>query len=157
MIKTILFDLDDTLLDFKKAEQIAIASTLSRMGIRPDEEVTGRYREINEAQWKLLEKNELTRDEVKTRRFRLLFDELAFEADENAAALTYERLLSTQAYYIDGAEELLQSLCGRYDLYLVSNGTAVVQEGRLKISGIKKYFKEAFVSETIGFNKPDIE
>ena len=52
MIKYILFDLDDTLFDFQKAERLALSRTLKELGIEPEEKILRRYNELNLAQWK---------------------------------------------------------------------------------------------------------
>ena len=69
-------------------------------------------------------------------------------------AKCYENYLSQGHFFLPGAEKLLDELFGRYDMYIVSNGSAVVQEGRLKSSGIGKYFKDIFISEILGCDKP---
>lgn len=76
MIQTVWLDLDDTLLDFHKAEARALKETLLKLEIVPKEETIARYSQINDAQWKLLEQGKLTRPEILIRRFSLLFDEL---------------------------------------------------------------------------------
>lgn len=155
MIRTILFDLDDTLLDFKASEAEALAHTLSALGLEPTPEIISRYSVINQMQWELLEKKLLTRAEVLVRRFELLFEEYGIIADAQTAQDMYHERLAQGHYYLPGAEKLLEELKDRYDLYIVSNGTAVVQDGRIKSSGIAKYFKGIFISERIGANKPD--
>lgn len=154
MLKTIFLDLDDTLLDFRKAEQQALSRTLQHFAIDPTPEVLERYHEINRRQWELLEEGKLTRSQVLTRRFDLLFGELGVSCSSQAVRDVYEGYLSQGHFFIPGAPELLETLFPRYDLYLASNGTAVVQAGRLKSAGIARYFKGIFVSEKMGANKP---
>ncbi len=155
MKNIVLFDLDDTLLDFHKAEEVAVKKTFSQLGIPPADAIAARYSEINRSQWELLEKGELTREQVLLRRFRLLFDELGIPCREQDAQHIYEYLLSIGHYFIDGAEELLQTLYPLYDLYIVSNGTAHVQDGRIASAGIAPYFQDIFISQRVGVNKPD--
>jgi len=157
MIHTILLDLDDTLLDFQKAERAALVKTLTELNIEPKEETLARYSVLNLAQWRLLEKGELSRDEVKLRRYRLLFEEIGADCSAQKAAELYEGYLGIGHYFIDGAEELLDVLSMDYSLYLVTNGTARVQEGRIESAGIAGYFKGIYISEKIGFNKPSKE
>ncbi|MDD3796912.1 MAG: YjjG family noncanonical pyrimidine nucleotidase [Lachnospiraceae bacterium] len=154
MIKNIFFDLDDTILDFHKAEHIAVKKTLEELGIAATQELLDRYSVLNEQQWKLLELGSLTREEVKVRRYTLLFQEISSDASPEKAALTYEEFLSHGHYFIEGAEEMLRHLSKNYRLYLASNGFAYVQRGRLKSAGIEKYFDNIFISEEIGANKP---
>lgn len=157
MVTTLLFDLDNTLLDFNRAEKATISKTLTHFGITPDDSTLKRYSELNLKQWKLLELGKLTRAEVKIRRFELLFKEKNFDVSAAEAAKLYETLLAQGHYFMEGAEELLETLYGDYRLYLVTNGTLSVQKGRLKSSGIRRYFKDIFISEEIGYNKPSIE
>lgn len=154
MIKTVLLDLDDTILDFKKAERLALSRTLQQMGLKPTPDVLQRYSEINQAQWRLLEEKKLTRPQVMTRRFALLFEEKGIKADVEQAQQLYREELSKGHYFLPGAEQLLETLFHQYDLYLVSNGNAMVQDGRIKSAGISRYFREIFISERLGVDKP---
>lgn len=157
MIKTVFLDLDDTLLDFHRSEAVAIAETLSGFGIEPTETVKKRYSEINRAMWEQLELGNMTREQILVRRFELLFEELGVDVSGLEARHRYEWNLGGSYFYIDGAEDLLSELSQKYDLYLMSNGTAAVQDRRIAASGIAKYFKGIFISEKVGYNKPAIE
>ena len=157
MIKTVFLDLDDTLFDFHRSESEAISLTLSHFGIEPTEAVKKRYSEINRSMWEQLELGNMTREEILVRRFELLFAELGVDVCGMDARRTYEWELGSSYFYIDGAQELLSELSAKYDLYLMSNGTAAVQDRRIAASGIAKYFKGLFISEKIGYNKPSRE
>ena len=154
MIKTILLDLDDTILDFHKAEHIALSATLREIGIEPTEAVLKRYSEINLAHWKRLELGELTRPEVLHGRFTQLFCELGVEGDCYEAQRIYEWKLGTGHYFLDGGQELLDTLYEKYDLYLASNGTDIVQTRRIASANIEHYFKDLFISQRLGYDKP---
>lgn len=154
VVKTIFLDLDDTLLDFQRAERQALSRTLRHFQIDPAPAVLDRYHEINRQQWELLEEGKLTRSQVLTRRFDLLFGELGMECSSAEVRDIYETHLSRGHFFIPGAPELLAELAPRYDLYLASNGTAAVQAGRIESAGIARYFKDLFISEKMGANKP---
>lgn len=153
----VLLDVDDTILDFHKAEAVALTKTLTDMGIEPLDSTLKRYSQINARQWELLEEGKLTREQVLTCRFEILFDELGVEHSGYEARKLYENYLSIGHYFMEGAPELLEALYGKYELYIVSNGTGVVQAGRIKSAGIARYFEDIFISENIGFNKPSAE
>ncbi len=155
MIEFLFLDLDDTILDFHKAERIALGKTFRCFGLEPNEGVLARYKQINIAHWQKLERKELTRNQVVVGRFRQLFEEYGIFADPERVALQYENDLSVGHYFLPGAEEALKILSQKYKLYLASNGTAKVQAGRLKSANISHYFEEIFVSQEIGANKPD--
>ena len=127
------------------------------LGIEPKEETLSRYSVINLSQWKLLEEEKITRDEVKIRRYQLLFDELGIDCSAEYAAEYYEALLGVGHYFVDGAEELLKRLSKDYRLYVVSNGTAEVQKSRIESSGIAKFLDDIFISQQIGFDKPNVK
>ena len=152
--KKILFDVDDTILDFHTAERNAIRQSFEELGIPVDETVLRRYSEINIACWRKLEKGEMTRDEVLVGRFEKLFEEMGVAFSARTAQDRYEALLESGHYFMPGAPELLETLFPRYDLYLVSNGNITTQDSRLKSAGIGPYFKDVFISERIGVNKP---
>ncbi len=157
MIKNILFDLDDTLFDFHAAEKRALKRTFETLGVYASEEVLKRYSQINSEHWKMLEKGLITRDRVKVGRFEKLFAETGYTVSPEETAKLYENYLSEGHIFISGAENLLSSLYGKYRLYIVSNGSAKVQDGRIKSSGIAKYFENIFISQKVGFDKPNKE
>lgn len=154
MLRTIFFDLDNTLLDFTRAEAAALRQALTEIGAPADSAVLDRYHAVNLSQWELLEEGVLTRDQVMTNRFAILFEELGVHAAPRETSDRYEGLLAQGHYFIPGALELLQTLAPRYDLYLASNGAAAVQHSRLKSAGIVPYFKGVFISEEVGADKP---
>ena len=154
MIEFLFLDLDDTILDFHKAERIAIAKTIRDFGVEPTEEVLGRYHVINKWHWEQLELGKLTRAEVLENRFKVLFEELGVEVDATACARAYEKNLSIGHYFLPGAEEAVDALSKKYRLFLASNGTASVQKGRMTSANLYRFFEKVFVSQEIGHNKP---
>ena len=156
MIKNILLDMDNTILDFTRAERVAASKALAAMGIQPTDKLLKRYHEINEDQWRLFELGELEREQVKVRRYELLFDEMGIDASPRETAKVYEGLLGIGHYFMDGAVELLETLSCEYRLYLATNGTSNVQKSRISSAGISKYFHGIYISEDVGYNKPDI-
>ncbi len=154
MIKFVFLDLDETLFDFKRSEADSLRKTLAHFGIPCDGHTEQRYSEINLSQWKLLEKGVLTRAQIKLRRFEILFAELGVTCDAEAARAYYEDEMSRSCFLLEGAEDLLRSLYGKYRLYVASNATAAVQVGRIAKVGIAHYFDDIFLSEQIGADKP---
>ena len=157
MVEFLFLDLDDTILDFHKAERVAINKTLQDFGLEPTEEVLGRYHLINKWHWEQLELGNLTRREVQWKRFDVLFREFGVEADPQACADRYMENLSVGHYFLPGAEETVEQLHKKYRLFLASNGNASVQKGRLTSANLYRFFEQVFVSEEIGYNKPSRE
>ena len=158
MIKYWVLDLDNTILDFNKAEDVAIRKTMAECGLEPTDARVLRYSTLNDQLWKALERGELTRDQVVIGRFSAFFGEQGIEVDAPAVAHTYETFLSQGHWFLPGAEKCVkEELFGKYKLYLASNGTAVVQHGRMTSADLYPYFDEAFVSQELGYNKPSRE
>ena len=154
MIEFLFLDLDDTILDFKKAEYIAIGKTIADFGVEPTDEVRHRYHLINKWHWEQLEQGNLTRAEVLENRFKVLFEQLGVQVDAPLCARTYEKNLSIGHYFLPGAEETVEYLSKKYRLFLASNGNASVQKGRMTSANLYRFFEQVFVSEEIGHNKP---
>lgn len=155
MYEFLLLDLDDTILDFKKAEKIALNKTLRSFGLEPTEAVCTRYSQINQAHWEMLERKELTREQVKVGRFDVLFREYGLQVDSQVCAQRYMENLAQGHYFLPGAQAAVARLSEKYKLYLVSNGTTDVQMSRLGSAGIGKFFQAIFISQEIGADKPD--
>lgn len=158
MIDFLFLDLDNTILDFDRAEYDALGKTLRSFGLEPTNAVRERYRQINVDHWQRLERQELTRQQVVVGRFETLLKEFDMVADAGAVAKAYEdNLAFGEHHYISGAEETLARLSVKYKLYMVTNGTAHVQRPKLAASGAGKYFQDIFISELMGADKPSPE
>lgn len=157
MIKNVLIDLDDTILDFHKAEHRAVSKSLREIGVEPDAHLLERYSEINKWHWNQLELGILSRDEVLTGRFRQLFEEFSLNAQPEEAQEHYAYNLGIGHYFMPEAPQMLEELKGSYRLYIASNGTKSVQLSRIKSADISRYFDDIFISEDIGANKPSAE
>lgn len=158
MIKVILWDIDGTLLDFIKAEHAAIKKCFEifQLGECTDEMIA-RYSTINKKYWERLERKELTKSEVLVGRFEEFF---AMENIQTECVPEFNkeyqiRLGDTICFY-DNSYELVKSLKSRVKQYAVTNGTKVAQDKKLKKSGLIDLFDDIFISEDIGFEKPDI-
>ena len=154
MIEFLFLDLDDTILDFHKAERIALSKTIREFGLEPTEEVLCRYHTINKWHWEQLELGAMTREEVLVGRFSMLFRERGIEASAVEIARVYEKNLGIGHYFLPGAEEAVDRLSKKYRLFLASNGTASVQKGRMTSANLYRFFEKVFVSQEIGHNKP---
>lgn len=155
----LLFDADNTILDFDKSEETALANAFAQCGLPYDNHVLSVYRRNNILQWQRYERGEISRDQVLTNRFLLTLDELGI-SNCNVKLLEelYETGLHSGFYKVDHAEEVLQTLLqsGRR-LYVVSNGVLSIQNSRMQGSGLDKYFLKRFISEEIGIPKPSVE
>ncbi|WP_088825402.1 YjjG family noncanonical pyrimidine nucleotidase [Listeria goaensis] len=154
---TLLFDVDDTLLDFKKAEDDALVKLFESEGVSDAKELTLVYKEINEALWKAFERGEISRDEVIQTRFAKLFATQNKSVDGILLEAKYRGFLEEGHEQIAGAAELIAQLAPDYALYVVTNGVSKTQYRRLRDSGLDIFFQKIFVSEDTGYQKPMFE
>ena len=152
-----LFDADGTLFDFYKAEACAFRTVYEDCGFLYSDKILKRYSEINEQLWKSFERNEISIDMIKTERFVRLFKELGVNHDEYDFNDRYVVELGKGAFLVDGAKEICEELTSLdKKIYIITNGIETVQVARLGYSTIKKYVSDIFISELIGYQKPDV-
>lgn len=153
----LFFDFDDTLIDFKAAEKEALPKVFAHYHFPLTETVELKYREINRALWDQLERGEVTREALLERRFKETFQFFGRQVNGIEIDQTYRNFLVETIVLMDGAEEMLSTLSQNYDLYIVTNGICETQHKRLQAANLTTYFKEIFVSEQTGFQKPQIQ
>ena len=154
--RTILWDLDQTLLDFDRSMDYAIRAVFGQYDLYIDEEIAARYEVINRDHWSRLERGEITKEEVKVGRFRTLLEELGIRhIKPEEIAASYQEALGSVYYYIDGAVEVVTKLRELgYHQYVVTNGVNKTQNSKMKLSGFDKLMDGVFVSELMGYPKP---
>ncbi len=154
---TLLFDSDDTLLDFKAAEGSALRQMMTDKGLPYSEENAKIYSQVNKGFWEAFERGEIEKKEIYVGRFKKFFEKININADAASAAAAYEENLGKNHQLISGAIELLENLYEKYNIYIITNGRDVIQKSRLKDSNIINYVKGVFISETVGVPKPEEE
>lgn len=155
----LLFDLDNTLWDFDFSEKIALSEFFIMKGLKEDklDEHIKDYKIINKKLWEKLEKSEITREELLKSRFYEFFKTLNININGKEYSDDYEKIIGSHGEIIEGAYELLEDLKERgYKIFAVTNGIYNIQKMRLKNSVITNFFENVFISEEIGFVKPDI-
>jgi YjjG family noncanonical pyrimidine nucleotidase len=154
--KAVLFDNDDTLMDFQTCNRNAIALLLDEYEyFHPDR--YDQYEEINLQCWRALEKGEMTQNQVKYKRFERFFEQYAISEDCKEAAERFAVLLGQQSILLPDAEETLRQISQQLPVVIVTNGIAAIQRARFEHSPIKKYATSIVISEEVGIAKPDPE
>jgi 2-haloacid dehalogenase len=151
-----LFDLDDTLLDFKASEQLSFDRTMRALGLAalPDG-LFARYQAINIALWKSFEKGAVSKDFLKVERFRRTFADNSLDLDPEAASRLYLESLSDTVVLIDGARELCETLAGIGEVGIITNGVEQIQHRRIVSAGLRDHVSFVATSEACGHAKPD--
>lgn len=154
--RTLLLDADGTILDFDRSEAEAIRQTLTYYQLPVTDEWVACYHQINDNLWKQLERGEISKNELRYVRFSRLLAHYEVERDACAMANTYVEELASRAYLLPGALEACRQLSQRYRLYIVTNGIAYVQRKRLSSLPLQDCIVKSYISEEIGYEKPDI-
>lgn len=150
----LLFDADNTILDFNEAQRNALEQALLEVGIFFQPAYNHIYDRINRSCWRAYEEGKLTKAKLRYQRFQLFFMEVGLKEDPQAFAESYLLHLSQSTAMMDGAKELLSELGAKYQLVLVTNGIKEVQRSRLALSGLDSYFSYIGISDEIGVAKP---
>jgi putative hydrolase of the HAD superfamily len=155
--RLLLFDLDGTLFDYKKAQEHAFGNTFTSIVKKEDELKTLHklYQEINDQVWDEFQADKLTADQLRVERFIRLLEQSQIEFDPIKVSKTYTDNLSRCSFLLDGALELVSELADKFKLALITNGLSDVQRSRIANSELDKYFKHVFISEEIGSPKPN--
>lgn len=155
MIRAVLIDVDNTLLDFDACSKKAIAQAAALHGVDWNPEDYAVFKAVNNRMWQALERGALTREALYRTRFAEIFARLEIDADGPAFEQDYVRFLYDSCEVIDGAREALSYLSSKYPLYVASNALCDEQKNRLSRAGLIAYFRALFTSERVGAVKPE--
>jgi len=155
MYSHILFDMDDTLLDFQKAQFVSFNAVLEKYGVPFSTDTYYRYENINHSLWHQFEEGLLTKEIVQNERFTQFFNIMGLKIDGKQANQFFQESLATQNWLIPSAKEICMELSKRYTLSIVTNGVGITQKKRFYSSEISCYFANLLISEDIGVAKPD--
>ena len=151
----ILFDADNTLFDFNRAETQALVWTFDDLGLVYQADYGDLYKKINSAIWVEFEQGLITSTQLRVERFARLIRAAGIAADAQVFSRAYLPNLAKGSQLLAGAEELVKKLHGAYRLGLVTNGLSDVQRPRLQASPIGDCFEVVVISDEIGVQKPE--
>ena len=152
-----LLDMDDTLFDFRRTEEINFCQTLAKFGISAEKHAFERFRDINIGLWQEFERGETTKEQIKLMRFSKLFNELGIIADVPKIAYSYVENFKEICIPFDGADGFLKELLSLGKIYIVTNGNTDIQMRHLTDAGFLPFIEQTFISDEIGSAKPSTE
>ena len=155
-IKYLLFDLDNTLLDFSKASRIALEDSLVELGIEPNENNYQAYKEVNHQVWTDYENDKLEISHLPRHRSQLFMKKIG-KSGRQAARFNdvYLTRLSEENHYLPEVENTLNTLQNEgYHMSIVTNGLSRVQRNRWKLTNLSTYFEDIYIAEEVGKPKP---
>ncbi len=150
----LLFDADGTLFDYARAETTSLRNTFRLLSLPFEEKHLDVYQRINHDLWQAFERNEVTQDALRVRRFEMLLESLQLSGSPDQMSTIYVEQLGLCTHLIEGAYELLQTLHTKSRLAIVTNGLESVQRSRFARSTIRHFISELIISEEIGAAKP---
>lgn len=152
---TVLWDADNTLLDFDYSQRYALKKCFRSIGREATEEQIARYDRINDDYWKRLERGEVTKRQLLSGRFVTLFQEIGItDVDVEAFRQEYQTALGSVFSFLDDSLTICRTLQGKVKQYVITNGVAATQRNKLKLSGLLQVMDGVFISEEIGSPKP---
>lgn len=153
---TILWDLDQTILDFQKSQDHALRYSFRQLDLEIDDEKIALYSDINDSYWKRLERGEVTKEEVLIGRFRTFFEQVGItERSPEEIEEIYQDALGNVFFFQNEADKIILHLKELgFRQYIITNGVNRTQEKKIRLSGLDKMVDGVFVSELIGYPKP---
>ncbi len=168
----ILWDVDGTLLNFLESERWALTEAFRSYEIEIDDEIIAVYSAINDSFWKRLERGEVSKEQVLKGRFEQLFAELLpggrleeKKIDSDAVRKIevsqfqqmYQKNLGSVYFYMEDSLSLCKKLKEEGFLqYIITNGVEWTQRNKLHLAGFDEVMDDLYISEVIGYNKPDV-
>jgi len=152
----ILWDVDQTLLDFGKSQENALRRSFEKYGRAMEEGTLALYASINDTYWKRHELGEVSKKELLTGRFETLFSRIgATDIPVREFAGFYQKALGEVYFFRDDSYRLCQELKEEgFRQYAVTNGVSSTQRNKLHLSGLDEILDDVFVSEEMGAPKP---
>lgn len=150
----ILFDLDNTILDFDRSETFAFKKSFEDFQIPYNASYLEIYHEINRKCWEALEKGLINQVQLRIIRMANFFKAINIQIDDRAFGKQYLKNLSETQFFIEGAKNLLDHLHTKYALAIITNGLQEVQRHHIAVNDLTSYFKTIIVSDEIGVSKP---
>lgn len=155
MIKAVLIDIDDTIFDFEKCSKNSFLKTLEKFNLKFKEEDFSYFNKVNDILWTKQKLGKINIKEVFIKRDYLMGKYFNLDIEKGLFNDLFVKFLYDEIEMVDGIEDLLLYLSDKYKIFTASNGIYKMQENRLKKSNLDKYFDKIFVSDKIGFEKPD--
>lgn len=153
----LIFDLDDTLLDFGMTEKHALHNLFMEYGLPNGvKDYLPSYKAISKVLWEDLEHGRTNLAELKVERFKRLFLEEALDINAEIFGHQYIENLGKEVHMIEGVEEMFANLSG-CRFAVLTNGFTIAQHARIGGSSLKDLFEVIITSEEVGFQKPQAE
>ena len=154
--KYLLFDADNTLLDFDQSSSFAFKAMINTYRPGSAEELYAIYYKINKACWAAVERGEIPLSEVKWVRFEQFIDAIGLQANPHEMNEAYFDLLRESVFFVQEAQFILKELQTRgIGMSIITNGLKEVQERRFELAGINDFFDQIIISDAIGVKKPE--
>lgn len=155
MIKAVLIDIDDTIFDFEKCSKNAFKKTLKKLDLFYEEKDFSYFNKVNDILWTKQKLGELNINQVFIERSNMMSKYFGLDIEKEIFNNLFVEFLYDEIEIVDEIEDLLSYLSNKYQIFAASNGVYDMQVNRLKKSNLDKYFDEIFVSDKVGFEKPD--
>ena len=159
MIRAVLFDLDDTLVDHQHASRAAIAGVRERFKGLQSKDVEDLVRENQRILDSMHQEVAVGRRDVadaRIERYRRLFAYVGHGPERaSAAAELHRRLYHASRKCVEGALELVTLLHARLRVGVITNNTVAEQKEKLATFGFEPHVDVLVTSEEFGVAKPD--
>ncbi|MBQ0929803.1 HAD family hydrolase [Ideonella alba] len=157
MVRALLFDLDDTLLDDRGAMADAVLLLRQRHRLAPDiadDVLAEHWDRVGRDLWRRMERGELDLNGQRRERMRRVFDAGLSDNDADALVADYLEAYARSWRLLPGALDLLQATA-HLPRAAVTNGHEPQALRKLEHTGIHAHFDVVLTPQRSGTRKPD--
>ena len=161
--KVLLWDLDGTLWDLHTNTGLALQQLFDKyramhFALADWNQFKKSYTKYNDRVWSLYREGKIAKEDLRTRRFRDLFEEVQASYNEDFVerfATEFLEIAPRLPHTLPGALEILEYAKGKgYKQVILTNGFMEVQGFKMEAAGIRSYFADIIYSEEAGVRKP---
>lgn len=145
----IFFDADETIYDYKKAEEHSFKNAIIEFVQLDDKDLQNAYQmytSINKSLWDDYHRNAISKQQILDTRFVVLFDQLNLDIEGSQFGENYLSKLAESQFLMPHAESVLKELSELCTVAVITNGVASVHRNRIDNSVIKGYIKHLIIS-----------
>ncbi|WP_416973173.1 HAD family hydrolase [Streptomyces sp. 4F14] len=158
-IRAVVWDVDDTLFDYRTADSLGMRDHLAVEGLLADyptvEDAITHWRAVTDSQWARFAAGETTFEGQRRDRVRVFVDRPLTDAEADAWFARYLRHYEAAWSLFPDVLPVLDALAASHRHSVLSNSSIHVQDHKLRTLGVHDRFESIICAAELGVSKPE--